>query len=277
MTTIDWKPTVARRRVDAAAVARFSGRTLLGIGLFLLGFVAYQLFVTSVFARRAQDGLTAELDQRIATVETGIEAYTPGALPESPIRLPAGLSPVAVTPDGATDRAPGAAGEELPGEPLPGEGLADEAAIVTEPLPHAGNAIGRIVIPAADVDWTVVEGVGLADLQTGAGHMPDTALPGQPGNAVISGHRTTYGAPFFHLDRVKPGDEITVTTATGRHVYRVVESRVVKPNDTWVTGQWDGAWLTLTTCNPRFSSRERLVVFAHLIGGPNAEAIVGPP
>ncbi len=277
MTTIDWKPTVTRRRVDAAAVARVSGKTLLGVGLFILGFVAYELFVTSVFARRAQDGLTAELDQRIATVATGVEGYIPGALPESPIRLPAELSVAMAAPPGEAGAAIDPAAEEVAGGELPGEVLSEEAAIVTEPLPPAGNAIGRIVIPAAGVDWTVVEGVSVADLRTGAGHMPDTPLPGQPGNAVISGHRTTYGAPFFHLDRVEPGDEIEVTTATGTHAYQVVESRVVGPNDTWVTGQWDGAWLTLTTCNPRFSSRERLVVFAHLVGGPNAEAIVGFP
>jgi sortase A len=271
-TERDWKPTVARSRIDAAAVARVSGKTLLGVGLFLIGFVAYELFVTSVFARRAQDGLTAELDQRIASVSTEVVPYTPGVLPEAPIQVSAELvataPPVeAVTSDPVVT--------ELPGEELPGEVLPVEAAIVTEPLPPAGNAIGRIIIPAADVDWTVVEGVGPSDLRTGAGHMPDTALPGQPGNAVISGHRTTYGAPFYHLNRVRPGDPITVTTATGRHVYQVVEKRVVEPNDTWVTGQWDGAWLTLTTCNPRFSSRERLVVFAQLVGGPNAEAIGG--
>ena len=96
-----------------------------------------------------------------------------------------------------------------------------------------------------------------------------------PGNAVISGHRTTYGAPFFHLDRVEPGDLVAVQTATGEHVYQVVETRVVEPTDVWVTQQWDGSWLTLTTCHPRFASSERLVVFAHLVAGPNAGVILG--
>lgn len=254
------------RRVDAATLARVSGKTLLAVGLLLLGFVAYQLFFTSVLARRAQGGLSAELDRRIATVETELRPYRPGALPEAPIGIPAGL-----TLEGTLS--PEASPGEIPGEDAAGL----PAMVVTEPLPPAGNAIGRISIPSASVDWTVVEGVSQADLQTGAGHMPDTPLPGQPGNAVISGHRTTYGAPFFHLDRVRPGDRITVSTATGDHVYQVVDSQVVKPTDTWVTGQWDGAWLTLTTCNPRFSSRQRLVVFARLVGGPNAEAIVGDP
>ena len=65
-----------------------------------------------------------------------------------------------------------------------------------------------------------------------------------------------------------------MTTITGTHVYQVVEARVVRPAEMWVTEQWQGSWLTLTTCHPRFSSRERLVVFARLIGGPNAAALV---
>ena len=104
--------------------------------------------------------------------------------------------------------------------------------------------------------------------------MPDSALPGQQGNAVISGHRTTYGAPFLHLDRVEVGDPITVETATGLHVYQVVESFVVDPSETWVTTQWEGAWLTLTTCEPVLSSAQRLVVVATLVAGPNAGVIL---
>ena len=105
--------------------------------------------------------------------------------------------------------------------------------------------------------------------------MPDTALPGQPGNTVISGHRTTYGAPFRNLAKTHKGDLIAVTTASGSHLYQTVEKRIVMPNETWVTGQWEGSWLTLTTCNPTFSSRERLIVFARLIGGPNAATLAG--
>ena len=97
----------------------------------------------------------------------------------------------------------------------------------------------------------------------------------QPGNTVISGHRTTYGAPFRNLAKTRKGDLITVTTASGSHVYQIVEKRVVLPNETWVTGQWEGSWLTLTTCHPTFSSRERLIVFARLVGGPNAGTLVG--
>jgi sortase A len=77
------------------------------------------------------------------------------------------------------------------------------------------------------------------------------------------------------LNEVAAGDLVFVTTVTGTHIYQVVEARVVQPTEVWVTGQWRGSWLTLTTCNPRFSSRERLVVMARLVGGPNAPALVG--
>ena len=104
--------------------------------------------------------------------------------------------------------------------------------------------------------------------------MPGTALPGQPGNAVISGHRTTYGRPFFDLDQLQPGDRIEIETAIGTHVYELREgSFIVAPTDVWVAEPRDGAWLTLTTCNPKFSARERLIVTAELVSGPNLEYV----
>jgi sortase A len=99
--------------------------------------------------------------------------------------------------------------------------------------------------------------------------MPWTPVPGQPGNAVVSGHRTTYGAPFFDVDLLEPGDTIEVETVIGRHVYAVRESIIVAPTDVWVTDPRPGAWLTITTCTPRFSARQRLIVFAELVEGPN--------
>ena len=105
--------------------------------------------------------------------------------------------------------------------------------------------------------------------------MASTPLPGQPGNVVFSGHRTTYGAPFHEFDELVPGDIIEVETALGVHAYEVRETIIVRPTEIWVTQQREGAWLTLTTCNPKFSSRERLVIFAELVAGPNFEAING--
>jgi sortase A len=103
--------------------------------------------------------------------------------------------------------------------------------------------------------------------------MPETPLPGQPGNSVVSGHRTTYGRPFFDLDLLVEGDIIEVESTIGTHVYQVRETQVVLPVDVWVIDPRPGAWLTLTTCNPRWSARERLVVFAEMVEGPNLEYV----
>jgi sortase A len=145
--------------------------------------------------------------------------------------------------------------------------------VLRELAPAEGEPIGRIEIPAIELDWVVVEGVEKEDLDKGPGHMPWTPVPGQIGNAGISGHRTTHGAPFNRIDLLEPGDEIHVTTLTGTHVYEVIGSLVVLPDDVWVSLHRDGAWLTLTTCNPKGSSRERLVVFGKLVEGPNLDAV----
>ncbi len=121
----------------------------------------------------------------------------------------------------------------------------------------------------------VVEGVDLPTLRKGPGHDPRSAAPGQPGNFVISGHRTTYGAPFYDLNEFLVGDEIHVVDRDGLEwVYVVAEQdtpdksfRIVRPTDVWVIK--DGAFgngpiLTLTTCHPRWSAAQRLVVFAEL-------------
>ena len=136
-----------------------------------------------------------------------------------------------------------------------------------------GTEFAPFRIPKVGLDVIVFEGVTTSTLKLGPGHMPDTALPGQPGNAVISGHRTTYGSPFFDLDLLEPGDVIEVETAIGVHTYEVRESFVVEPTGVWVTDPRDGAWLTLTTCNPKYSAREGLIITAELVDGPNFEYV----
>jgi len=233
------------KRNPVTRVVRFFGWLLLGLGLFLLGFVAHQLFVTTWFAQQNNTELAAEATSYFETAETTVVEYI----------------------------APGAPELVDPSEPA-----SPPATITVEGTPPAGQAFAIIRIPTIDRlkdGWTVVEGVTRADLRNGAGHMPTTPLPGQPGNAVISGHRTTYGAPFHELDQLVPGDLIEVETAIGVHTYAVRETTIVRPTELWVIQARPGAWLTLTTCHPKFSSRQRLIVFAELIDGPNARAIVG--
>ena len=164
-----------------------------------------------------------------------------------------------------------AARVELP-PPAEVEGEADPV-LVEEPGVVEGEPFAAIRIPLIGVEQVVYAGIDRETLQLGPGHFPGTPLPGQPGNAVLSGHRTTYGRPFFDLDLLEPGDTIDVETAVGIHTYTVRESLVVTPFDVWVTEPREGAWLTLTTCHPKFSARERLVVFAELTAGPNFEFV----
>ena len=128
-----------------------------------------------------------------------------------------------------------------------------------------GDALTRIVIPTIKVDTVVVEGTGASALRAGAGHYPNTPLPGEEGNVAIAGHRTTYGKPFANLDRLAPGDEVVLETPIGRHVYRVTKPPFVVPNtDFSVISQTPGRTLTLTTCHPKGSARQRLVVKADM-------------
>ncbi|HMC42786.1 MAG TPA: sortase, partial [Acidimicrobiales bacterium] len=108
-----------------------------------------------------------------------------------------------------------------------------DPATVPPPVPD-GDAVARLKIPRIKLDKIVVEGVALSDLKKGPGHYPGTPLPGQPGNAAIAGHRTTYGAPFFDLDSLKPDDEVLVTTRQGSFEYRVRATKVISPDEVQV-------------------------------------------
>jgi sortase A len=155
-----------------------------------------------------------------------------------------------------------------PAQPVAGEeGIPLEYFPEDEPV--ESTEFAKIRVPKLRLDAVVFEGVTRDTLTQGPGHMPGTPLPGQPGNAVISGHRTTYGRPFFDFDLLEPGDRIEVETSIGIHVYEVRESLIVAPTDVWVTDDKAGGWLTLTTCNPKFSARERLIISAEMIDGPN--------
>jgi len=157
-----------------------------------------------------------------------------------------------------------------------------EATPPTTTPPLEGDAIARLVIPKANVDKIIVEGVGVEDLKKAPGHYPGTPMPGEPGNSAIAGHRTTYGAPFYDLSNLEIGDPIMVTTGLGEFRYEVIESLVVAPEATEVLNPTEDNRLTLTTCNPRYSAAERLIISAKLVTTPVTpppppEGTVRPP
>jgi sortase A len=129
---------------------------------------------------------------------------------------------------------------------------------------HDGDPIGHIRLPSAGVDQVMVEGTGTADLRSGPGHYPYTPLPGQRGTVAVAGHRTTYGAPFRHLDSVRPGDAVQLSMPYGLFTYRVERTRIVRPTDVWVTDRVGFDRLILSACHPLYSAAKRIVVFAKL-------------
>jgi sortase A len=134
--------------------------------------------------------------------------------------------------------------------------------------PPESSPEGLIDIPKIGVDQVFVEGTAFGDLRRGPGHYAGTPFPGQRGNASLAGHRTTYGAPFYNLDRLRPGDKIVITTSWGTFWYDFRDSFVVDASDVSVIAPTPNNQLTLTTCTPRFSAKQRLIIQASLVGSP---------
>jgi sortase A len=127
----------------------------------------------------------------------------------------------------------------------------------------AGDTLVRIKIPSIGVDAVVVEGTSPQDLRAGAGHYVDTSLPCDVGNVGIAGHRTTFGKPFSNLDQLKAGSTIDLETPVGRCTYQVSKDPfTVQPDDMTVLDPSPDRVLTLTTCHPKGSAAQRLIVKA---------------
>jgi sortase A len=212
------------------------GELLVTAGMVLLLFVAYELFVTDLLTAQRQDDLSTELR------------------------------------------------EQWESEPAPERGSITQVEI--------GDAFGVLRIPRLGEDYTrvILEGTDEEQLSQGPGHYVDSAMPGEEGNLALAGHRVGKGSPFLELDAMQPGDPIVVETADSWFVYRVLGDadpsgipgrhivsptavEVVSPTpNAAVTAAPSGAYLTLTTCHPRYSARQRLIVHARLDGGALSKA-----
>lgn len=233
-------------------VARSLGELLVTVGVVLLLFVVYELWVTDLLNAQAQGKLDQSLHDQWSTS--------------------APLAP------GTTDHGPFA----------------------------VGHAFAILHIPRLGADYSrvIVEGTDQEQLTQGPGHYLGTAFPGEKGNVSLAGHRVGRGSPFLDLDKLRPGDPIIVETRTSWFVYRVLGDaasgnfaadasgipgqQVVLPTNLSVisptpgaaaTAPPSGSYLTLTTCHPRFSARQRLVIHAKLDGAgtSKAEQPHGPP
>jgi len=203
------------------------GRVVLVAGVLILLFIPYLLWGT---------GLITAHNQALLRTQFAIDQVRSGAPTTSHLSAP---------PHGTT--------------PL----TAHPAPIVADPA--VGTPVGAIIIPKIGLSMIVVEGTGVPQLQAGPGHYPSTPLPGEAGNAAIAGHRTTYLHPFYNLNELVPGDPITIETVQGIFLYDVTSSMAVLPTDVAVVDPTPTPTLTLTTCNPRYSASQRLVVHAALV------------
>jgi sortase A len=205
------------------------GSSLIILGLLMFLFVGYQLWGTGIEEAQSQNKLE-NLFTEIAVTTTS----TPSTLGAPSINEPTATTTVA------------------PPQPV---------------MINEGDPIAIIEIPDIGVTKYVVAGVQTADLKKGPGHYPGTPFPGELGNASIAGHRTTYGEPFRHLDDLNIGDPIIITDLMGRtFTYLVSNQQIVGATDSWVvaTTEPTKAILTLTTCHPEFSAKQRLIISAEL-------------
>ena len=205
------------------------GSSLITLGLLMFLFVGYQLWGTGIEEAQSQNKLENRFSE-IAILSSATSSTS--------------LAPSNSEPPVTTTLAP------------------PEPIVVNE-----GDAIAIIVMPTIGVTKYVVAGVQTADLKKGPGHYPGTPFPGELGNASIAGHRTTYGEPFRHLDDLNLGDPIIITDLLGRQfTYLVTNQQVVGATDSWVVATTDRnkAILTLTTCHPEFSAKQRLIISAEL-------------
>ena len=208
----------------ARAVVRGVGEVFITAGVVLLLFVVWQLWWTDVTATRVQTQQTQALQQQWS---------------DQP--------------------------------PHPAAGTADPKTITSVPY---GKAFALIHIPRFGKDYArpILEGTSLDVLDKGVGHYVGAAFPGQVGNFAVAGHRVTYAKPFNRIDELKPGDPIVIETSNAWYVYRVVSHRIVTPDHTEVVAPVPNhpgqkptdAMMTMTACHPKFSARERYVLFSKL-------------
>lgn len=219
-----------------ARVIGMIGRGLVLAGLLLLFYTAYLLWGTNVYTRNVQRNLERQVQANpiVANVQTGA---IPPAHPVTP--------------------------------------------------PKLGDPLFKILIPRIALRTVVVEGVGKEELKRGPGRFPDCAAvpggtdciqgspwPGENGNVVLSGHRTTFGAPFFKVNELQPGDPIFIESGPARYRYTVTEQKVVCPTCVDVIQNHGRNELTLTSCHPRFSAAQRIVIHARFDGSELVAAAV---
>jgi sortase A len=137
-----------------------------------------------------------------------------------------------------------------------------------------GQPIARIRMPRLGLSKVIVEGTDMNSLRDGPGHYPSTPLPGAPGTVAIAGHRTTFGAPFRRVDKLRKGDKIEMAMPYGLFTYEVERTQIVPPTATEVTRRVSYDRLVLTACHPLYSAKQRIVIFARLVSSKPGDTLI---
>jgi sortase A len=214
--------------------------------------------------------LPAEEPARAAptTAVTTVPATTAPLVRPASVTLPVPSTAPPTTPAPPTTAAPVTPAPTAP--PPPATNPPPPPAPVPPPPANAREpvaVIGSIEIPKLGVSERLLSGITMPTLDLGPGYWPGTALPGQAGNTVIAGHRTSKSRPFRYIDRLVEGDEIVITANDVRYTYRVTGHEIVTPDAVWILNQ-DTAQPTVTlfACHPPGSVAYRWVTRAVLVG-----------
>lgn len=210
----------------------------------------------------AAGGDTIELARAEAPAPTSTTATSPVA-PDVPLTIPAPSQSIDPVPARIT-----------PAAALPTEVFAERPRRATRWTPPV---TGEIEIPRIGLKHTTYEGYTLKEIDFGPSHWPRTAMPGQPGNTVFPGHRTTKTRPFYYIDELEPGDEVIFRTADGVFTYHVTETLIVTPKDLWIIDPTEEPTFTIFACNPRGSARQRIVVKGVLVDSQLTNPPPPPP
>ena len=218
-----------------------AGWSFLTTGVLIVLFVVYQLWGTGLQEAASQHDLrgqfSAQLSSTTSEPATTTTPPTTGATATTAVAPSTTIAPTTIAP--------------------PTVALATVSR-------NDGDPVARLEIPKIGVDKIVVAGTSVEDLKKGPGLYVGTPLPGHVGNTSIAGHRTTFGAPFYRVNELAAGDTIRLTTVQGVFTYTVTGQLIVAPTDVAVVAPTTDAELTLTSCNPRYSASQRIVIKAKL-------------
>lgn len=251
-------PVAPAKRSRGRRIALWASWLLIAVGILIIP--AYY-GGTCAYTAIQQHGLRAELAAANPEIAATEATLTPQDFQQMELTAEkAAVAAAAAADKAAAEAALEAAEAERRAQLDAFRAAADAYALAVVP----GKPIGRIVIPKIGVDVVMVEGTGMRFLKIGPGHWDETPWPGQLGNFVVSGHRTTYGAPFFNIDELVPGDEIQVILPYAVAKYTVTRVVIVAPDEVEAVKQLGREQVSLAACHPIYSAKQRIVALGDL-------------